>query len=90
MRYRNSKKTTISKSKKQTTNCYVPRPNLLAEAHTYLTKLGIHWMSATTMVGKYSLDEIRSAVLTMKNHNVNVHEREEFMFKILAKQREDE
>jgi hypothetical protein len=44
----------------------------LAKCHSYLVAIGIHFMDANEIIGRYSLDKIRAACLTMKDNNVNV------------------
>lgn len=55
----------------------------VAIVHEYLCKLGIDWMSAYEIIGKYSLENIREAVLKMGRNGVNVSQRENYLRSVL-------
>lgn len=58
---------------------HTPRDLPLGKCVAYLVKIGVHWMTANELVGKYSLDEIRQACLTMQRNSVNVRHREKYL-----------
>ena len=55
----------------------------LGKCHAYLVSIGIPWMTANEIIGRYSLDAIREAVLTLKHNRVNVAHREKYLLSTL-------
>lgn len=73
--------------KKSSTQNYVNpvhRELPLCKAHAYLVGIGINWMVATTILGKYSLDKIRAGCLQLKNNSVNIAHREKYLLDYLS------
>ena len=78
----------MSRLKKSRTQNYINpqrRELPLGKCHAYLVGIGIDWMVANTVIGKYSLDDIRAGVLLMRENNVNVMRRQKFLLDHLEK-----
>lgn len=55
----------------------------IGKCYDYLCKIGLPWMDAMYIVGRYPIEEIRAAVLIIKNNNVIVAYRHRELLKLL-------
>lgn len=65
--------------------CYGVRDKELPlnKCYAYLCDIGIFWFNAMEIVGRYPVDEIRTAVLILKRNNVNIAYRHRELLKLL-------
>lgn len=55
----------------------------IGKCFNYLCSIGIFWFNAMEIVGRYPVDEIRIAVLTIRNNNVNIAQRHTELLRLL-------